>query len=349
MNPETHSTRTETSLKDRSRSMTKEVVVDVAGAVQGGAARFLVELESWLASPGADGTRVTLIGRGRRLTPQWLLRRELEARGARRKVALNNASFVAFSGEKTVLLRNALHFCSREEAAARSLPLSRELRLQTPVIRNLARAADRVVVPCGAMADRVIQCEPSLVGRVVVRGHPVTVPAAAPSTELGPRDTILVPIVPAPYKFLEARVGLLEQAIDGLGLKIQVTASEKQLPSLSGSNAVEFLGPLSAANLARYWDGASSIYYPMSFESFGYPLAEARARGRWVIALDSSQNREVAGDALAPFVEGELESLRQAVISTMSSDPLPDPTANAAGPYFRWLFGGARASGLNPD
>lgn len=313
-------------------------LLDVAGASKGGAARFLHELDAWLQRDAARGESVRIIGRDRRLTPAWLLQREVTALGTVRRVALNNASFLAHGGERVVLLRNALHFASKTELDALGFVPSRELRAQIPVIRILAHRADRVVVPCTAMADRVAAHAPGLRKRIVVRGHPVSTPEWS-SQEPEGRDTILVPIVPAPYKNLEQHVSALLEAAQGLDLRVVVTATPDQLPRLAARDRVEFVGLLSTGQLQPYWEHARAIYYPTGLESFGYPLAEARVGGRWIIARNTDQNMEIAGPALAPYSVGDTESLRTAVQSTLSEDPQPDPEPNDPDSYFHWLIG----------
>ena len=89
-----------------------EVVIDCAGAVMGGAARYLKELDVWLERrQGAPA----VIGRNRRLTARWLLERERLVPKFARRIALNNVGFFRRGGPRVVLLRNALHFATEEE------------------------------------------------------------------------------------------------------------------------------------------------------------------------------------------------------------------------------------------
>lgn len=314
------------------------VVVDVAGASIGGAARFLRELDAWLERDSQREESIAVLGRGRPLTPSWLVRRELAARGSSRRIALNNACFCTSGGERIVLLRNALHFTSKSDLDALGFVPSYELRAQIPVVRALAHRADRIVVPCSAMGDRVATHEPLLQSRIVVRGHPVS-PPRWHAEVVEERNTILVPIVPSPYKNLEQHIRALLEAIRGQDLRVVVTATPEQLPLLKGHDLVKFVGLLDAGQLDRYWAQARAVYYPTGLEAFGYPLAEARVGGRWIIARDTRQNREIAGPALAPFTVGDAESLREAVQSVMRIDPRADPEPNDPDAYFEWLIG----------
>jgi hypothetical protein len=314
------------------------VILDVAGSSIGGAGRFLRELDTWFERDPSRADLVHVVGRGQRLTPGWLVRREPAARGAVRRISLNNASFCTPGGRRVVLLRNALHFASKAEMDALGFVPPRELRAQIPVIRALAHRADCIVVPCTAMGERVAAHAPMLRNRIVVRGHPVS-PADWGAATSGDRNTILVPIVPGPYKNLDQHVVALLEAVRGLDLRVVVTATPDQLPLVTERKHVEFLGLLTAGQMQPYWERARAIYYPTGLEAFGYPLAEARVGGRWVIARNTEQNREIAGPALVPYSVGDVESLREAVRSVFATDPKPDSAPNDPDSYFEWLVG----------
>ena len=102
--------------------MTAAVVVDAAGAQMGGAARYLHELHGYLSRTGRSDVEV--IGSQRRVTPGWLVRRELAGGSRDRRVALNNVGFVAPGGQRWTLLRNALALPhrGRESRAASRRP-----------------------------------------------------------------------------------------------------------------------------------------------------------------------------------------------------------------------------------
>lgn len=314
-------------------------ILDVAGASIGGAARFLRELDGWRAQDPTRLSSTTVIGRGLRLTPSWLLRREWITRSAPLRIALNNASFCSPAGQRVVLLRNALHYSSRSEMDTLGFTLPRELRAQIPLIRGLAARADRIVVPCTAMRERVLRYSPKLSDRIIVRGHPVSKPDWSRDATWHRDNSILVPIVPAPYKNLDQHINALLKATTGLDIKIIATAARDQLPGLKDDPRLELIGVVSAKELDAYWGRASAVYYPTSLESFGYPLAEARVGGRWIIAQASSQNSEIAGDALAAFELGRPETLKSAVQTALGHDPDPDPVANDPDDYFHFLMG----------
>ena len=136
------------------------MTVDIAGAQMGGAARYAAELRSYLARTGRRDVRV--IGAKRRVNPAWLIRREVARPGARRRIALNNVSFVAPGSERWTLLRNALHFLTDTEASHLDPSLLASVRREAAVVRLSARRADVLVVPSTAMAERVIRILPGV-------------------------------------------------------------------------------------------------------------------------------------------------------------------------------------------
>lgn len=290
--------------------------------------------------PRSGGVRI--IGGGRRLTPAWLLGRERLARGADLTVAPNNACFAWSGRERRVNAVNALHYLFPAEAHLLAL-MPAGWRAQIPVVRGLLRRADLVVVPCAAMADRVLYHVPSVRGRLVVRPHPVS-----PIEPVGPQGgrladgepMILVPVVPGPYKNLVPHLRMLVAAADRIGhpARIAVTALAGQLPlDLLRNPRVDTLGIMPHHALAAYWRGVTGVFYPSEVEAFGYPLAEARVYGVPVIAPDTEQAREIAGPALLGYVAGRPETLENAL--TRTAQPItPEPAAFDRRPYFDWLL-----------
>jgi glycosyltransferase involved in cell wall biosynthesis len=314
------------------------VTVDIAGARMGGAARFAAELRSYLARTGRADVRI--IGEARHVEPTWLLRREIAKPNRARRVALNNVSFVVPGGERWTLLRNALHFLPDDEASRLASTLGASVRREAAVVRLSARRADVLVVPSSAMAQRVTRVMPGLRSRVVVRPHPVS----ADSIPRLPRDpAILCPVLFAPYKQMDERLIELLAAVKEQGdpsIRVCVTANPADLPSsLATDPRIEFVGHLNQRDVRQVWARSRAIYFPTGLESFGYPLAEARVSGRPVIALDTAQNREIAGPALCGFTRGDADSLLHATQCALTADVAPDPAPFDPNAYFSWLFG----------
>ncbi len=318
--------------------MNGTVTVDIAGAQMGGAARYAAELHSNLARTGRQDVQV--IGAGQHVGPAWLLRREITKRKTGRRIAVNNVSFAGPGGPRWTLLRNALHFLTSDETGRLDPAVRKSVQREAVVVRLAARRADVLVVPSTAMAERVTHVVPAARSRIVVRPHPVS----AGSVPAGGREAaILCPVLFAPYKRMDERLAELLSAVDDYGdeaVRVRVTADPADLPpALARNPRLEFLGRVDQRDLRQTWARSRAIYFPTGLESFGYPLAEARANGQPVIARDSAQNREIAGHALCGFNPDDPDSLSHAVKSALTAEVEPDPLPFDPAAYFGWLLG----------
>jgi glycosyltransferase involved in cell wall biosynthesis len=329
--------------------VTAAVIVDAAGAQMGGAARYLAELRGYLARTGRGDVQV--IGAQQRVSPAWLVRREL-GRGTRgKRVALNNVGFVARGGPRWTLLRNALHFLTEAEQATLTATQPASVLRDAAAVRLAARRSDVLVVPSTAMAERVTRIAPHLGRRIVVRAHPVS---PEPPPRLPREPAILCPVLFAPYKGMAERIGALlrivgeldgelDAELDGDPVTVLVTADRTELPPPVASHPnVRLVGRLPHAQLRDLRARSRAVYFPTGLESFGYPLAEARVGGQPVIALDTPQNREVAGPALCGYDPRDPGSLRRAVAQALTAQVTPDPAPFDPGRYFDWLLGESR-------
>jgi glycosyltransferase involved in cell wall biosynthesis len=321
--------------------VTAAVVVDTAGGPMGGAARFRIELHSYLMRTGREDVRV--IGGHRRLDPAWLMRRELIKPKSYRRVSLNNIGFFASGRERWTLLRNALHFLTEEEDSRLNASLRGPNGRKAKAVRLAARRSDVLVAPSTSMAERVAHVLPSVRDRIVVRPHPVSVdPVPRPHRE----PAILCPVIFEAYKPMAERLTELIAAIDkdlDPSIRVLVTAGRSEVPtSLASNPRIQLVGRLEHADLRVLSARSSIIFFPTGLESFGYPLAEARASGQPVIALDTEQNREIAGKALCGFTLGDIDSLRVATMIALTKDVTPDPAPFDPDTYFRWLLGSPR-------
>lgn len=328
--------------RQRFAKRTKErVVIDCAGAKKGGAARFLRELENYIAEYYQPN--VELIGQGKQLTPQWLVRRELLAASATRRISLNNAGFLNPKGENITLLRNILQFATQRDLETLAFIPPRRLRIQSPIVRTLARMSETLVVPCTRMADQVVGISPGLRGQLAVRFHPVSQPEWAGTMPKDPYD-VLLPIVPSPYKNLNQHIPEFLNASEQLfenPVRLIVPSTPDVLPEIGSHPRVKYIGPQTSEELEQYWRNCAAVFFPVEFEAFGYPLAESRVYGRYVIAQDTSQNHEIAGLALKPYQRESRTSLREAIRQAMSDSPSPDGHSFSPIAYFQWLLEGA--------
>jgi glycosyltransferase involved in cell wall biosynthesis len=318
--------------------MPSAVVVDAAGGQIGGAARFKVELHRYLARTGRQD--VHIIGARRQVDPGWLLRREVARPTGGRRIALNNVSFVSPGGERWALLRNPLDFLTEDEKASLEPAQRPANQRRASIVHLAARRADVLVAPSEGMARRVTHTLPSLADRVVVRHHPVS----ADSIPRLPREPgILCPVLFSPHKGMLERITDLLAAIDDVAdaaVHLRVTANHDEVPeTLARHPRIDVVGRLDHHLLREMWARSQAIYFPTEIESFGYPLAEARVHGQPVIAVDTEQNREVAGTALCGFTAGNLETLRYAIERALTAHVAPDPAPFDPGAYFEWLLG----------
>lgn len=309
------------------------VLVDCAGAAMGGALRLLQELDDWLERTGESGLRP--LGRGRSLSAAHLARRELEARRLRprRVVALNNVGHVTRGAERWVLLRNALHFPLPDDDLELPVAVRRRLAAQAMLVRRPLRRADLVTVPTRVMGERVLTHLPWLRPRLQVRPHPVS-PRPCGRVEPG---LVVCPVLFAPYKRMAERLRLLVTATEALRregqvTRVVVTAGREEVPDLP---VVEPVGRLAPEALSAVLARAHVVYYPTTVESFGYPLAEARVNGQWVVAPASERAREVAGAALSAFARPTVEDVAAALEKALVSPaPAPDPLPFSPDRYF---------------
>lgn len=261
----------------------------------------------------------------------------------RRVIALNSVGYLTGNGERWVLLRNALHFPLPGERPELPSRIARRVALQSSVVRAAAKRADAVVVPTSTMAERVSHHLPALTDRISVIPHPVS-PRARHSVREG---LIICPMLPAPYKRMRHNLEVLVAAARQVGKssalrpEIWITATSRELGALGLPETSTFhaIGHLSTTELESLLSQAQVIYYPVELESFGYPLAEARANGQPVIAPDSALTKEVAGQALVPYREPTSNALASALEHALSnSPPAPDPAPFDPDTYFRrWL------------
>lgn len=314
------------------------VVVDFAGGQIGGAGRLREQYANYRA--GTGGPAHTVLGLAGRVTPSWLVRREVLAGRCDRAVSMNNVGFVLAGREKWLLLHNANHFLTDAESARTYPVLERSFPLKVAQVRRAALRADTVIVPSSAMADRVVAALPSLARRVVVRFNPLATTVARTGRP-GPCATIVCPIVPSPYKDLDEHLAELAAALPPHGVRVVCTTDPRSVPAgLRSDPRFSFCGRLSRASVEARYESAAALFFPTAVESFGYPLAEARALGIPVVGQDTPHNREIAAGALVGYRRGDGDSLSAAVDRAVRSSVAADPGPFRPEAYFDWLLTG---------
>lgn len=313
----------------------RRTVIDVAGALMGGAARYLTALDGFLQQ-SVDARDVRVIGRGRRLGATWLLRRETARLRASRMVASNNIAFVS-GRPSVVVLRNALHFLTAQETSDVGLGSSR-VTATAWLVRCRLRHADAIVVPSRSMRERVLHRCPEVAERTVVLNHPVAA-LGTRARQAHDRFRLLCPVLDAPYKSLSGRLALLASEVARSDqFELRVTAEPDRVFAAHGVVSLGALGPTA---LEHELSCADAIVFPLTLESFGYPMAEGRLRRIPVIAPSGDLSTEIAGDAHVPCDFDDVDSIRRA-LGTASELALPPLPANPFDPraYFTRLLWG---------
>jgi glycosyltransferase involved in cell wall biosynthesis len=300
-------------------------VLDCAGARIGGAKRLLNELDLYLRDGSAE---VEVVGRGRALTSSWLVRREAGRRTAVRAIALNNVSYQVVGRERRVVVHNALHFLTQAECVDLRGRLRPSMFAQALVVREALRRADTVWVPSSSMAERVRRVLPRITDRLAVRHNPIS---ALPATRLPcSRLEFLCPVVARPYKKTSERLRVLLRACDLLAqppervettLVLTVASAEIVPADLRRHPRLRLIGYQSSEAALDLIRQCAAVVFPFEIESFGYPLAEARAMGVPVVGLASDHNREIAGPALVPYQRQEPEQVAAALFAALRANP----------------------------
>ena len=317
------------------------VTIDMAGGQMGGAARYRSELTGYLARHALPGVKV--IGKSRQLGPAWLAAREARAARHGRRIALNNVGFFTPGGERWTLLANALHFTTPAEAGTLEPSLRTAMSRQSAIVHRAARRSDVLVAPCTAMAERITALLPDVASRLVVRMHPLS---GGESDARQSDSLIFCPVLFAPYKQMAERISEWLTAVDDVlddSVRLIVTANPDEVPaSLAASPRLHFVGRLQVSQARRLRARCRAVFFPTSLESFGCPLAEARVNGQPVVALDSPQNKEIAGEALFGYTREDRDSLLHATEAALAATVEPDPAPFSPDTYFDWMLRDAR-------
>ena len=174
--------------------------------------------------------------------------------------------------------------------------------------------------------------------RIRVRHHPITV--RYPRRACVGHPYILFPSLPSIHKDLVGNLHLLlnAMAVADSRLQVRVTAAAAQLNGLDRNPRIVALGPQTLDEMDHLWAEADAAYAPTEVESFGFPVAEARAVGLPVLAIDNARNREIGGDALIGYNPSKRNSLATAIAIIAAHNSAPDPTPFDPDAYFKWMI-----------
>jgi glycosyltransferase involved in cell wall biosynthesis len=89
---------------------------------------------------------------------------------------------------------------------------------------------------------------------------------------------------------------------------------------LSGS--IQFLGPVSEADLPALYSGATAFIFPSEYEGFGLPVLEAMSCGVSVACANTSSLPEVAGNAALLFDPTRVEAMAEALSQLITNADL---------------------------
>ena len=210
----------------------------------------------------------------------------------------------------------------------------------TQLTRTFANLADAVIVPTGAMAQRLRDVGVTVRIEVVPSGIDVKHFGAGRRDEAVRRNSGATPgdrlVLYVGRLAKEKNVELLIEALartPDASLKLAVAGDgplRAQLEALAGarglSQRIRFLGNVGRADLPALYASADAFAMPSTTETQGLVIAEALAAGSYVVAADAPQSENVLEGAGA-LVPATAEAFAAALSAIGSS---PDPAAAAA-------------------
>jgi glycosyltransferase involved in cell wall biosynthesis len=271
------------------------------------------------------------IGHGGLMRRLWweqvTLRRFLKKQKANALFSTANFAMFFCPVRQLLLAANALYFSGlyREMFLPRhSLRFRLAFALRRWLAAQSARVADVVIAPTQAMLDELrgsVGVKTSVVNPFGVAVQPLRERdsmADLPAGE-GSRVVRLVYVsLYSEHKNLNTLLKAIEMLNAGGGTKFKLTTTvdpawpgaawtvthreDIRLARRAGvAEWVEFMGPLSAEEVADLYAAADIFVFPSLAETFGFPLVEAMSHGLPIVAADTPVNREVCGGAADYF------------------------------------------------
>jgi glycosyltransferase involved in cell wall biosynthesis len=265
----------------------------------------------WMQDPWAD---VDAAG-------DWLLRLEREFRPD--LVHLNQFAFGAlpFAAPRLVVAHSCVLSWWR---AVHGVDAPPEWALYRERVAKGLASAGLVAAPTRAMLA-------TLAGNYGFDGQGLVLPNAADASRFAPGDK--KPFILAAGRFWDAAKNLaaLERAAPGLPWPVKVAGSVQHPDGGQvAPQAVQCLGELSHAALARELAAASIYALPARYEPFGLSVLEAALAGCALVLGDIASLRETWGDAAVYVRAQDPESLHAALQRLIADDAERTRLAQAA-------------------
>ena len=176
------------------------------------------------------------------------------------------------------------------------------------------RSSARIVTPSAGMWQMIKRYVPNLSDELsVVLPHAVDAPVHTVSDSIvalpagTPRPWLLYPSHAAPHKGFDVLLRTARQLREsGTRFTLILTIEEQDWPAGVGAirdqianwnlqDCVQVVGRLSQAEMIDFYPRVDLVVFPSLCESFGFPILEAMACGRPVVAAGTAVNREVGG------------------------------------------------------
>ena len=332
--------------RGRGGTLTLRVSVDGTAipAEARGAGRYVLDLVDALAR--RRDVEVTVLARRQDVT-RWRGERVIGAAPARRPLRLlwEQAALPRTLRGLDVDVHHAPHYTMPERARLPRVVTVHDLtffdhpewhqrakvRFFRRAIGVAARAADAIVCPSAATADRLVAlCSPA--APVTVIPHGVDHARFRPD---GP-----VPDAVAPYVLF---VGTIEPrkdvatlvrafaAVAGEHADVRLVLAggrgwgwapvEAALASVPHRERIDVLGFVPDEQIPALLRGAAAVAYPSLEEGFGLPALEALACGAPLVTTSGTAMAEVAGDAALLIRPGDVDGLGAALARVIAGDP----------------------------
>jgi glycosyltransferase involved in cell wall biosynthesis len=138
---------------------------------------------------------------------------------------------------------------------------------------------------------------------------------------------------------LRQRVNRVQLLLAGSPKFIQERERLKALVAELGlQEHVRFLGRIPDDDLPAFYNASAVVVLPSYYEGFGYPVAEAMACGRPVIAANTTSLPEVVGNAGLLFEPDDVDGLSNA-LHTLLTDVAEAERIGKAGMERSQMFG----------